>query len=125
MSRKVRRVPANWKHPEKSPGRYQPLFEGEPDLDEQIKQWHKDAELWSKGEHPIQHDPKYPSAANCATFKEWHGGPPNPDNYMPFWPLEQRTHYQMYETDAEDEFDLDELERFASEQRQKETKDED
>jgi hypothetical protein len=101
MSREVRRVPADWKHPERSPGRYEPMFEGNPTLDEDIEQWHKDNELWKAGKHPAQHDPKCPSAARCENFEDWDGGPPDPDRYMPFWPLEQRTHYQMYETTTE------------------------
>jgi hypothetical protein len=34
-------------------------------------------------------------------FEEWDGGPPVAENYMPYWPENERTHYQMYETTSE------------------------
>lgn len=34
-------------------------------------------------------------------FEKWDGARPNPADYMPDWPTEQRTHFQMYETCTE------------------------
>ena len=99
MSREVRRVPADWKHPERYPGRYEPLFEGAPDLDEQIEKWHEEKELWDKNEHPDQ--AKFNRKVEDCAFEDWNGGPPRPCDYMPWWPEEQKTHYQMYETCSE------------------------
>jgi hypothetical protein len=31
-------------------------------------------------------------------FTEYHGPRPSPDDYMPNWPAEQRTHLMMYES---------------------------
>ena len=36
-----------------------------------------------------------------ARFAEWHGEKGEPTDYMPDWPAEERTHYQMYETCSE------------------------
>jgi len=78
MSREVRRVPKDWKHPKDKNGNYIPLLY---DYDEDLKSWMEYKEKYKKEE-----------------FSE---EKPNPKDYMPNWPKEERTHLQMYETTSE------------------------
>lgn len=97
MGREVRRVPKDWNHPKDDHGGYIPLHEPSAPLRDMILQWWDDEHLWSAGEHPDQQrDYKTPER-----FCDWDGGPPNPSDYMPWWPDEMKTHYQMYETCSE------------------------
>ena len=83
MGREVRRVPPGWEHPKRyrDPIRYQPLRDG---YNKVLKEF-EDA-IKEKGlEKAI----------------EWFGGGPLKDEYMPDWPEEERTHYQMYEITSE------------------------
>jgi len=96
MSREVRRVPATWQHPRED-GRYKHLFEGDPNLKQEIEEWHRDNELWKLGKHPDQ----VRRATTGLSFEDWSGGPPDPRYYMPCWPDAEKTHYQMYETTSE------------------------
>lgn len=75
MGREVRRVPADWQHPEGVNG-YEPLHERFPYNAAEIEEGLRDG--WLKGEPP-------------------HYGIP----CMPNWPEQERTHYQMYETVTE------------------------
>ena len=95
MSREVRRVPPTWVHPKDDRGRYQPMFDR--DFLAEAREWMDAAIAWDNG-----------TDADAATEKaghpfywQWNGGPPDPQYYMPSWPFEERTHYQMYETTSE------------------------
>lgn len=91
MGREVRRVPADWQHPK----------EQKPD--------------WSTGRmtdrYKPLHDGSYAQAAKDFLEKanaegleaatDYYGAAPMPDEYMPDWPAEQRTHYMMYEDTSE------------------------
>jgi hypothetical protein len=99
MGREVRRVPADWKHPRRGDGRYNPLFElGEP-FEDLEREWWRNHSLWQAGEHPDQQ--KYNEARQCESYQDWHGEPPQINDYMPWWPEAEKTHYQMYETCSE------------------------
>ena len=110
MSREVRMVPADWQHPrypddyhrDHLRGRYIPLHDG--GFAESDASWTEGFNLWrsglvkSYGDEPLEAvDP----AKHGPRFSEWEGERPSPDDYMPEWPTEQRTHYMMYETTSE------------------------
>jgi hypothetical protein len=72
-------------------------------LQEEIDQWHKEKKLWETGNHPdqIKRTGFKPGEQGYCSFEEWHGLPPDPTMHMPYWPKEECTHYQMYETTSE------------------------
>ena len=76
MSREVRMVPANWKHPEDKDGHYIPLLSSFTYTEREIREGLRGG--WLKGEPPHY---------GC--------------NVMPNWPESERTHYQMYEITTE------------------------
>ena len=112
MSRKVRHVPADWKHPvyteSNAPypnrvGRPIPLFDGS---------YKRDAEEWDEGWAKWQEGlcESYGTAGKWAPIDPEHAGlrytdyagtRPSPDDYMPDWPEADRTHLMMYETTSE------------------------
>lgn len=84
MGREVRRVPPDWEHPRGhryDPQRYKPLFDG-----------------FNTAVAAFQND--IDRVGLVAALHE-NAGAPNPEDYMPDWPAEERTHYQMYETTSE------------------------
>ena len=85
MGREVRRVPANWQHPKednwRGESRYKPLYEGYANAKKEFLQM-----LNEKG---------------LQEALDYYGQPPDQGDYMPDWPEDQRTHYQMYETCSE------------------------
>lgn len=102
MGRKVRRVPADWKHPlmadptypDGSP-RYQPMFDRS--YAQAKADWDEEKAKWDRGEFPSyadEEDKKLP-------FEEWDGEAPNPAYYMPEFPEGSCTHFQMYEDTSE------------------------
>lgn len=85
MSREIRRVPADWRHPKDDKGHFKPLYDG----------WRKylsDKEAWLLGTHP-----------QCDPTLSWedYAGNHTAEDYMPDWPEADRTHYQIYETCTE------------------------
>lgn len=87
MGREVRNVPADWKHPKNASGFFVPLFDG----------WAKrcaDKAAWEDGSHPNR--PMF----RDLTWEEF-AGDRKPEQYMPDWPEDQRTHFQLYETTTE------------------------
>lgn len=128
MSREVRRVPADWKHP--THGRYSdglprhvPMFDKphaealREHLDEDLPAWLEGERLWRVEGKVKRHDGNVQSVeeviadtephrrpAGAPTYQWWAGempSPPNPKDYMPDWPADQRTHFMMYETCSE------------------------
>ena len=82
MGREVRMVPADWQHPTNN-GRVVPLHAVE-DYQPRLDSWNANV-----AERGIQ------------GAIEWDGGPPDRKDYMPDWPVDQRTHCMMYETTSE------------------------
>lgn len=80
MGREIRRVPANWQHPQEN-GKYNPLFD--KDFDTALQEWLTEYEAWKK-------DP------GDELFTET---PPNPERYRP--KFENAEWYQVYETVSE------------------------
>lgn len=112
MGREVRRVPADWIHP-KYPddhyethlrGRYVPLHEG-GDYEARAAEWDEERSRWQSGlvrsyskEGPWR---LKESDEVGMRYTEYAGSRPSPDDYMPNWPAEQRTHLMMYEDTSE------------------------
>jgi hypothetical protein len=103
MSRKIRRVPANWKHPKEitngrygSFERYVPLLDG--DYTALAAQWDQNKLAWEQGEFP---DGYVPDKNGVFTFEEWNGGRPIREHYVPYDVNGELPWWQMYETTTE------------------------
>ena len=113
MSREIRRVPLDWKHPENEScphlngldwshkrhssshefqyGKcFRPILD--KDFDTALQDWINEYKLWKNGEHPNQEDYSY---------QEYAGHPPNPEDYRPAWTPKEAIGYQIYETVSE------------------------
>jgi len=76
---------------------YKPLHDR--DYDAEAREWMDAAAKWHRGEGDDLAD-----AADIAAhpfYWEWHGMPPEKEDYAPNWPEAERTHVQMYETVSE------------------------
>ena len=98
MGREVRRVPANWQHPQKRDERTG-MLRFHPQYDESYgeacERWKEAFAKWEGG------DRSGCASADCE-FWEWEGQPPDRDYYRNVeWTDEERTHWQMYETTSE------------------------
>jgi hypothetical protein len=105
MGREVRRVRGDWRHPRDERGRHVPLFgrsyrAEREEYDEEAARW---AAGFIRGYPRLGERDWEPRAGRqlAMTFEEWHGEPPRPEEHMPDWPEEERTHFQMYETTTE------------------------
>ncbi len=123
MGREVRRVPPDWQHPEQDNPRdrrgespvplfagrnFKPIFELKQPFAEVLAEWQRGLKLWLRGEHPTQieyrdrGDRESYMRPTRRRYEEWDAGPaPLESDYMPYWPPEQRTHWQMYECTTE------------------------
>lgn len=97
MSRSIRRVPGDWKHPTMPNGKFQPMFD--IFYSDAVDDWNYNNELWSKGEHPDQI--QFESVKEYTSYDQYHSYPDpsfyiqgNKDTF-------KRTHYQVYETVSE------------------------
>lgn len=107
-------VPADWQHPkypddhyeEHRRGRYIPLHDGNgghyaqvaAEWDEGFARWQGGfCESYGDGPKWKPRDPKYAGMR----YTEYSGARPSPDDYMPDWPAERRTHLMMYEDTSE------------------------
>ena len=105
MGREVRRVPADWQHPidgcSRSSKGYRPLFPSR-DVTALQAEWDHGAARWANGLRSdfkggwVKRDDDGESS-----FDKWDGARPDPADYMPDWPIAERTHWQMYETTTE------------------------
>lgn len=96
MGRELRRVPADWSHPKEN-GRYLPLHEPKKPLLLMVAEWLHNARLWELGHHPDQKKYTRVGGSHIRHFWYWDGSVPDPICYMPYWPDEEKTHYQWYE----------------------------
>lgn len=131
MSREVRKVPADWQHPKYSEDeisvephlrdRFRPMLD-ESHADA-VERWlHEDLPEWVAGERLWRLEGRVSTHRGIETIAEvvaraeeyrrpkiptyqWWAGEcpqfPDPSDYMPQWPDEQRTHYMMYEDTSE------------------------
>lgn len=108
MGREVRMVPANWQHPQEKSEytgelRFVPLFDGDYESaasgwDEGWRKWQQGlCENYSSDEKWTAIEPEYQQMR----YTGYAGSRPSPDDYMPQWPTEMRTHFMMYETTSE------------------------
>ena len=116
MGREIRKVPANWEHPKRADGRYQPMFNKY--YGDVLNDWIKEHEMWENGTHPnLIKDPtlkeEYPF------YAMWNGNPPDVEYYQTKKYLpEELTHIQLYQTTSEGTpispvFKGDELEKLS------------
>lgn len=99
MGRELRKVPANWEHPKKSDGKWQPMFKSYY-LDE-LNEWLESHNKWLDGTHsdltgrPELKD-KYPF------YAMWGGDPPDVNYHQTKrYSEEELTHIQLYESTSE------------------------
>lgn len=102
MGREVRRVPADWQHPQDKKGYFIPLHGRS--FKEDLEQWLIGEAKWkeglredwrTKGWKPLD------EAERKMAWEEWTGEKPDENDYMPDWPESERTHWQMYEDTTE------------------------
>ena len=110
MGREVRMGPGDWNHPKADAGNYIPLHG--TSYSEALAAWEDDWNLWKNGKkrnfdsftdfvtkeyNIVNHD----HDRSRETFMQWCGQMPLRAEYMPDWKVEEKTHYQMYETCTE------------------------
>ncbi|WP_273280899.1 hypothetical protein [Pseudooceanicola atlanticus] len=109
MGREVRKVPYNWNHPKTSDDAYIPLRGGSFKRD--AEEWDFGYQNWKEGlrakyvfdaEAGEGRDEWVPKDDDMGMpYSEWAGCRPDDADYMPDWPDEERTHFQMYEDTSE------------------------
>jgi len=105
MGREIRMVPPGWQHPKKSEGGYIPLLKGS--YAKASTDWEEGYAAWQRGEienyaaGAPKWKPKCASALECASYTEWSGPRPSPDDYMPAFPEGTATMLMMYENTSE------------------------
>lgn len=108
MGREIRRVPANWEHPQEEcrhwprcqgdelKHHYHPIYDG--DFETRAREWLDNCIAWDNGTHKVlQERPELKE--KCPYFWQWDGNPPDADYYHPKW--ESAEWYQVYETVSE------------------------
>lgn len=118
MGREVRMVPENWEHPRYDEnhtevvnkgrkflvGRYIPLFN--QNYEDALYEWKEGKKQWKAGFQPTyslngeRYEPKTEYQKD-RKWSEYAGSKPKPEDYMPSWTNEERTHFMMYETTSE------------------------
>lgn len=99
MGREVRKVPPDWQHPKVyryGEEKYQPMYD--TSFKEAEADWLADFDRIRAGEMTELEKECYPEGLMAWANDE---SPPNPKYYMPDWPDEERTHFQMYEDTSE------------------------
>jgi hypothetical protein len=87
MSREIRKVPANWKHPKgMMPYGYDYLPMYDENFEDALKEYKANKRLWNKKQHPDQ----LSGIATDSTFIDWFGEEPNPAHYRPYKDEERR-----------------------------------
>lgn len=104
MGRQVRMVPKDWQHPKNERGYYIPLLE--QDFTTADAEWSEGYAAWQRGEVQDYSDegkwkPKSEAALACASYTEWAGRRPSPDDHMPVFPEGTATALMMYEDTSE------------------------
>lgn len=116
MGRELRKVTADWEHPKKDNGEYQPMFNRF--YGDELKEWLTGHQLWQDGTHPdLIKAPvlkqEYPF------YAMYHGDPPDVRYFQTRkYKDEELTHIQLYETTSEGTplspvFKTDELEKLC------------
>ncbi len=112
MGREIRMVPPNWEHPrqrcEHSPWAggcddakahggqcFKPLYDRTFEVE--AKDWKEEFAAWERGERPDYCGEE----SKNDEFWEYHGSPPDREDYRPSWPEGTATWFQVYETVSE------------------------
>jgi hypothetical protein len=101
MGRAVRMVPANWQHPKDLKGSYIPLFDG---FNNAVEVWDIENQKWGEGlvtDYSGGWRERNPSNTVSETYSDYAGDRPKQEDYMPDFPISERTHYMMYEDTSE------------------------
>lgn len=110
MGREVRMVPADWQHPKYPDDHYEPHLRGrfiplfDHDFSAADADWTEGWTKWKEGKVQGYGDEgpwRDRAPEDGPRYTEYAGARPSPDDYMPDWPAEQRTHLMMYETTSE------------------------
>lgn len=111
MGREVRMVPADWQHPryaddhyrEHLRGKYIPLYAS--GFASRDAEWSEGWQKWQEGlcENYGGDEKWAPIEAEyrAMRYTDYAGERPSPDEFMPDWPADQRTHFMMYEDTSE------------------------
>lgn len=99
MGRELRKVPANWEHPKRDNGSYQPMFDEY--YGDAFNEWLNNHNKWLDGTHK--------DLVNRPELKEqypfyamWGGNPPDVEYYhQNKYSNEELTHIQLYESTSE------------------------
>lgn len=95
MGREVRRVPPDWQHPKDKDGQHIPLRGTFRERREELAQWERGFVSDYRGGW----EPK--EKRHMKMSAEEYFGSSDPKDFMPDWPDEACTHYQMYENTTE------------------------
>jgi hypothetical protein len=98
MSREVRRVPADWKHPTDQHGCYIPLSDG---YQEDYAHWQYGYQKWQEGfveDFVTGKLLPIPPEYQGESYEDLYDACPVPEDYMPTWAEGEATHFMMYET---------------------------
>ncbi len=106
MQYEVRKVPADWKHPKENDSHFKQL---KSDYKNDLEGWNVEKSKWDEGlvldtvsQYPKPTWKKKYEELLSLTFEEaTEEQSPNKDDYMPEWPEEECTHFQMYELSDE------------------------
>lgn len=105
MGRQIRMVPPGWEHPKDGDGEYIPLLKGS--FTAADEEWGEEYAAWQRGEVRAYEagkpkwEPKSEAALGCASYSEWNGRRPSPDEYMPIFADGTATMLMMYEDTSE------------------------
>jgi len=102
MGRTVRMVPKDWQHPRDEKGKYIPLLGY--DYEKCLAEWNEGAKKWAEGMREDYTNCGWKpldGTEGAASYAEWAGEMPVPDDYIPHWLPGVATHFQMYETCSE------------------------
>lgn len=93
-------VPKDWQHPKSDDDCYIPLMDRFLD---RVSEWDAGHEKWQQGFRDDFRGGWKPLSDDelSMTYEEWSGARPDPDEYMPQWRDEERTHLMMYEDTTE------------------------
>lgn len=102
MGNEVRRVPANWKHPQNEQGAYIPLFDGASFM-RKLMNWDDGLVQWQAGYRPDNQGGWKPHDVETwgVTYTRWVEERPDQRDYMPVWSAEVAHHLMMYDCTSE------------------------
>ncbi len=104
MGREIRRVPANYKHPQKLNERTGDMDDAsmyDRTFEQATAEWDAEWAEWQAGVRPDYFDKTDENDATIAFFSEWHGLRPNDPSEYRQWSDEDATWFQVWQTVSE------------------------